>query len=168
MAAGGSQIRCRGLALQKHRVGCFRRASKFPGRNWFPLGFWLGDGRGRWCWPAPLFPNKLSWVVPGLSNSPSLCPPAFPLSEPSCSLITSQMLSRACCRNTLCLAPPLLPARLGALLGRQAAPLPRLPPASPCSAHSLAALPTLFHGPLVCAWLRRLHSANPLAVFWVI
>ena len=84
MAAGGSQTRCRGLAPQKHRVGCLRGASKFPGRNWFPLGFWLGDGRGRWRWRAPLFPTKLSSVVRGLSSSPSLCPPAFPLSEQSC------------------------------------------------------------------------------------
>ena len=43
---------------QKHSVGCLRGASKFPGRNWFPLGFWLGDGRGRWRWRAPLFPAK--------------------------------------------------------------------------------------------------------------
>ena len=45
---------------------------------------------------------------------------------------------------------------------------PRLPPAGPWSAHRLAALPTLFHGLLVCVWLRRLRSANPLVVFWVI
>ena len=73
-----------GLAPQKHRVGCLLVVSKFPGRNWFPLGFWLGDGRGRWHWRAPLFPTKLSSVVWGLSSSPSLCPPAFPLSEQSC------------------------------------------------------------------------------------
>ena len=84
MAVGGSQIAAGGLAPQKHRVGCLRGASKFPGRNWFSLGFWLGDGRGRWCWRAPLFPTKLSSVVRGLSSSPSLCPPAFPLSEQSC------------------------------------------------------------------------------------
>ena len=28
--------------------------------NWFPLGFWLGDGRGSWHWQAPWFPAKLS------------------------------------------------------------------------------------------------------------
>ena len=54
------------------------------------------------------------------------------------------------------------------LLGRQAAPLPWIPPPSPWSAHHLSSLPTLFSGPLVCASLRRLHSANPLAVFWVL
>ena len=81
MAAGGVRPAAGGVALQKHSVGCLRGASKFPGRNWFPLGFWLGDGRGRWRWRAPLFPAKLSSVVLGLSNSPSLCPPAFPLSS---------------------------------------------------------------------------------------
>ena len=84
MAAGGSQTHCGGVDPQKHSVGCLQGASKFPGRIWFPLGFWLGDGQGRWPWRAPLFPAKLSSVVPGLSNSPSLCPPAFPLSEQSC------------------------------------------------------------------------------------
>ena len=50
----------RGMDLQKPSVWCLRGTSKFPGRNWFPLGFWLGDGRGRWRWRAPLFPAKLS------------------------------------------------------------------------------------------------------------
>ena len=56
----------------------------------------------------------------------------------------------------------------GSLLGWQAALQPPLPPASPCSAHRLAALTTLFRGPLVCVWLQRLRSANPLTIFWVI
>ena len=34
------------MAPQKHRVGCLRRASKFPGRNWFPLDFGWGMGEG--------------------------------------------------------------------------------------------------------------------------
>ena len=49
--------------------------------NWFPWGFWLGDGRGRWRWTEPLFPAELSSVFRGstplppgilsLSHSPS-------------------------------------------------------------------------------------------------
>ena len=35
-----------GMNLQKDSVGCLHSASKFPGRNWFPLGFWLGNGEG--------------------------------------------------------------------------------------------------------------------------
>ena len=87
MAAGGSQTHCwRGgsTEAQKHSVGCLHGASKFPGRNWFPLGFWLGDGRGGRRWLAPLFPTKLSSVILGISNSPSLCLPAVLLSEQSC------------------------------------------------------------------------------------
>ena len=59
-----------GTDLQKHSVGCLCGASKFPGRNWFPLGFLLGDGRGRWRWRAPLFPAKLSSVVRGSTTLP--------------------------------------------------------------------------------------------------
>ena len=85
MAGGGSQICCRRFGSAEAQSWVFvRGASKFPGRNWFSLGFWLGDGRGRWRWRAPLFPAKLSSDIQGLSNSPSLCPPAFPLSEQSC------------------------------------------------------------------------------------
>ena len=51
---------------------------------------------------------------------------------------------------------------------RRAAPLPWFPPTSPCSTHRLSAIPTLFRGPLVCAWLRRLRSASLLVVFWFI
>ena len=45
--------------------------------NWFPLGFWLGDGRGRWRWRAPLFPTELSSVFQAqqLSLPASSCPP---------------------------------------------------------------------------------------------
>ena len=39
--------------------------------NWFPLGFRLGDGRGRWCWPAPFLPAELRSVSWG---SITLCP----------------------------------------------------------------------------------------------
>ena len=41
-------------------------------------------------------------------------------------------------------------------------------PSSPCSAHCLSALPTLFPGPLIYTWPQRIHSASLLAVFWVI
>ena len=44
-----------GMDPQKHTVGCLCDAGKFSDRNWFPLGFRLGDGRGRRHWPLPLF-----------------------------------------------------------------------------------------------------------------
>ena len=51
-----------GMDPQKYRVGCLCGASKFGDGNWFLLEIRLGDGRGRWRWPAPLFPAKLSAV----------------------------------------------------------------------------------------------------------
>ena len=157
------------VAPQKHRVGCLCGASQFPGRNWFPLGFWLGNGRGRWRCQAPLFPTKLSFVVRGSTTLPPVVlQPSRSLSR-AVSLYPPDVKSRLLSEHTL----SVLPLRFckpdsGALLAQRAAPLPRLPPASPWSAHRLTALPTLFRGPLVCAWLRRLRSANPLAFFWVI
>ena len=69
----------RGMDPQKHSFRCLRGARQFPGRNWFPLGFWLGDGRGRWCWRAPLFPDKLNSVIQAqqLSLPFSSSPPAL-------------------------------------------------------------------------------------------
>ena len=129
------------VALQKYSVGCLHRASTFPGRTWFPLGFWLGDRRGRWHWRVPLFPAKLSSIIPGLSNSPPLCPPAFPFSE----LLTydlpdakSRLLSEhtrsgpsafASQTQGLCLAggPPLCPGSLPPVRGVCTASPPFLP-----------------------------------------
>ena len=56
-------------------------ASKFPDRNWFPLEFWLGDGRGRWPWRASLFPAKLSSVSQGSTTLPPSVLLPSPLSK---------------------------------------------------------------------------------------
>ena len=69
-----------GMDPQKHSIGHLPGASKFGDRNWFPLGFWLVDGRGRWCLPAPLFPAELNSVFWG--STP--LPPG--VLSPSCSL----------------------------------------------------------------------------------
>ena len=61
---------------------CVEQASSLVGTGslWdFGWGMGEGDGAGERLCSA-----KLSSVIPGLSNSPSLCPPAFPLSEQSC------------------------------------------------------------------------------------
>ena len=52
---GGRPVR--GMDPQKHSIGHLHGTSKFSDRNWFPLEFRLGDGRGRWCLPMPLFPH---------------------------------------------------------------------------------------------------------------
>ena len=62
----------RGMDPQKHSSGCLHSASKFCDGNWFPLGFWLGDGRGRWHWQVPLLPTKLSSVVWGSTTLPPI------------------------------------------------------------------------------------------------
>ena len=40
-----------GMNPQKHSIGRLLGASMFGEGNWFPLEFWLGDGRGRYCFP---------------------------------------------------------------------------------------------------------------------
>ena len=67
---GGRPVR--GMDLQKHSTGCLLCASNFGDGNWFPLGFWLGDGRGRWRFPASLFPAKLSSVLQGSTTLPPI------------------------------------------------------------------------------------------------
>ena len=152
-----------GMDPQKHSVGCLHGASKFSDGNWFPLGFRLGDERGRWHFPAPLFP-RAELCLTGLNNSPSRCPLVLPLSESRpvdfqhsrCQVllaVRTQGVGTLCFFKELCLAQWAAP------------PPPRLPPASPCSAHGISALPTLLNGPLVYPWLQRVRSASLLAVF---
>ena len=66
-----------GMDPQKHSVEHLHGASKFSDRNWFPLEFQLGDRRGRWHLPAPLFPHRVlsfrgSTTLPPGILSPSL------------------------------------------------------------------------------------------------
>ena len=68
-----------GMDPQKHSTGCLQGASKFSDGNWFPLGFRLGDGRGRWRLPAPLFPHRAlsfqgSITLPPASSRPPCSP----------------------------------------------------------------------------------------------
>ena len=48
-----------GMDPQKHSVGRLYSANKFSDGNWFPLKFWLGDGRGKWRLLVPLFPRHV-------------------------------------------------------------------------------------------------------------
>ena len=114
--------------------------SKFPGSNCFPLGFLAGGWAREMLLANAFVPRQAELCRPGLNNSPSHCPPALPFSEQSCQLITFQMSSPACCQNTLCPAPPLLPGRVGGSAwpaGRPSAPAPscqsveRAPPSHP-------------------------------------
>ena len=131
-----------GMDPQKHSIGCLRSASKFGDGNWFPLEFQLGDGRGKWRLPAPLFPCQAQLCLPGLDNSPSRCRLALLLSEQSC------------CQNTLRPAPMLLQARLGGSALPDGLPLhspSSLPPARVACTASLPFYPLL--------WASCLHLA---------
>ena len=83
MAAGGSQIRCRRFGSAEAQSWVFARSEQVPWQELVPFGILAGGWAGEMAL-APLFPAKLSSAVRGLSSSPSLCPPAFPLSEQSC------------------------------------------------------------------------------------
>ena len=132
----------RGMDPQKHSLGCLCSASKFPGRNWFPSGFWLGDGQGRWCWRAPLFPTKLSSVLWGSTTLP---PVVLQPSRSRAELLAYNLpdvKSRLLWEHTpsgpstfasqtrgLCLAsePPLRPGSLPPVRGARTASPPFLP-----------------------------------------
>ena len=163
MAAGGSQIRGRrdGSAEAQHSV--FARCKQVLWQELVPFGILAGGWVREMALASTFVPCQAELCSPGLNNFPSRCPPSLPFSEQSCQLITFQMSSPLAVGThsfrPLCFLQP----DSGAPLGRRAAPLPRLPPASPWSAHRLAALPTLFRGPLICTWLRKLRSASLLA-----
>ena len=84
MAAGGSQIRCRRFGSAEAQSWVFAHSEQVPWQELAPFGIFAGGWAGEMSLESTLFPIKLSSVVRGLSSSPSLCPPAFPLSEQSC------------------------------------------------------------------------------------
>ena len=155
--AGGSD-------RQKHSVGCLCGASKFPGRNWLPLGFWLGDGRGRWCCgrlcslpSCALLSGAQQLSLPLSSSPPVLGAELLAYNLPD---VKSRLLSEHTPSG-----PSTFASQTGGSALPAGCPSTPAPSTSLCRAHCLSALPTLFRGPLVCAWLQRLCSANPLAVF---
>ena len=168
MAAGGSQIRCQRFGSAEAQGWVCARSEQVPWQELVLVGILAGGWAREMALASAFVPHQTELCSPGaqqlfLPLSSSL--PAF-----QTELLTYD-LPEAKSRLLLEHTPSCRPLRFcqpdsGALLGRGAAPPP--PPASPWSAHRLAALPTLFRGPLVCVWLRRLRSANPLAVFWVI
>ena len=103
---GGSQT-CRwtdGSAEAQRWV--FARCKQVPWQQLVPFGIWAGGSAREMALASASVPSQAELCCPGLNNSTSCCPPALRLSD--------QMISPACCLNTLRLAPPLLQARLGA------------------------------------------------------
>ena len=168
MAAGGSQTHCRrGGSAEAQRL-VFSGSKQVPWQELVPFGI-LAVGWAREMALASTFvPQQTELCHPGAQQ---LSLPLYS-SLPSfgAELLTYDLpdaKSRLLSEHTQS-GPSAFASQIRALLGRWAAPLPRLSPASPWSRHRLATLPTLFRGPLVCACFRRLHSANPLVIFWVI
>ena len=136
-----------GMDPQKHSVGCLHGASKFPGRNWFPLGFWLGDGQGGWAREMALasafVPRQTELCRPGaqslslllFSNLSALLAELLAYNLPD---VKSLLLSEhtpsgpstfASQTQGLCLAggPPLRPGSLPSVRGACTASPPFLP-----------------------------------------
>ena len=84
MAAGGSQIHCRRLGSAEAQSWVFVRSQQVPWQELVLFGILAGGWAGEMALGSAFVPHKLSSVFQGLSSSPSLCPPAFPLSEQSC------------------------------------------------------------------------------------
>ena len=84
MAAGGSQICCRRFGSTEAQSWVFARSEQVPWQELVLFGILAGGWAGEMALASAFSPSKLSSVVRGLSSSPSLCPPAFPLSEQSC------------------------------------------------------------------------------------
>ena len=131
MAAGGSQIRCRRFGSAEAQSWVFAGSQQVPWQELVLFGILAGGWAGEMVLVSAFVPRQAELCRPGLNNSPSHRLPAFPLSEQSCSLTTFQVLSPACHQNTLLLAPPLLPARLGASAWPVGCPSVLVPPASP-------------------------------------
>ena len=82
MAAGGSQIRCRRFGSTEAELSAWRE--QVPWQELVPFGIWAGGWAGEMALASAFVPLPTELCRPGLSSSPSLCPPAFPLSEQSC------------------------------------------------------------------------------------
>ena len=168
MAAGGSQIRCRRFGSAEAQSWVFAWSEQVPWQELVLFGILAGGWAGEMALASAFVPHQTELCRPGaqqLSLPLSSSLPAF-----RAELLTYDLpdaKSRLLWEHSPS-GPSAFASQTRGLRWPASRPPPRLPPASPWSAHRLAALPTLFRGPLVCVWLRRLRSANPLAVFWVI
>ena len=84
MAAGGSQIRCRRFGSAEAQSWVFALSEQVPWQELVPFGI-LAGGWAREIALASTFATRQTELChPGVNNSPSLCPPAFLLSQQSC------------------------------------------------------------------------------------
>ena len=83
MAAGGSQTRRRDGSTEAQRW-LFSRSEQVPWQDLVPFGLLAGGWAREMALASAFVPRQAELCRPGLNNSPSCCPPAFPLSEQSC------------------------------------------------------------------------------------
>ena len=84
MAAGWSQIRCGRFGSTEAQSWVFARSQQVPWQELVLFGILAGGWAGEMALAFTFVPRQAELCCPGLNNSPSLCPPAFPLSEQSC------------------------------------------------------------------------------------
>ena len=83
MAAGGSQIRCRRFGSVEAQSWVFALSEQVPWQELVPFGIWAGGWAREMALASAFVTQKTELCVRGLSNSPSPCPLAFPVSEQS-------------------------------------------------------------------------------------
>ena len=149
----------------------FALSEQAPWQEPVPFGI-LAGGWAREMGLASAFVPRQAELYPSRAQQLSLLESSHPPCSPRADLLTFNIPDVKSCwlsEHTPSGPSTLASQTWGLCLARRAAPpLPQLPPTSPFSVQHLSALPTLFHGPLVCAWLQRVCSASLLVVFWVI
>ena len=84
MAVGGSQTRCWKGVSAEAQLWVFVRSEQVPWQELVPFGILAAGWAREMALVSAFGPHQTDVCRWGLSNSPSLCPPAFLLSEQSC------------------------------------------------------------------------------------
>ena len=84
MAAGGSQTRCWRVGPAEAQGWVFAGSNQVPWQELVPFGILAGGWAREMVLASTFVPRQAELCLPGLNNSPSHCPPAFPFSEQIC------------------------------------------------------------------------------------
>ena len=82
-APGGSQTRWRDGSAEA-QLWVFAWCKQVPWQELVPFGILAGGWAREMVLASAFVPRQAELCLSGASNSPSLCPPAFPLSDQSC------------------------------------------------------------------------------------
>ena len=83
VAPGGSQTRQRDGSAEAQR-SVFAQCKHVPWQELVPFGILAGGWVREMVLASAFVPRQAELCCPGLSNSPSRCPPALPFSDQSC------------------------------------------------------------------------------------